>query len=185
MRHRLFQVARLGRWSAAWTPTCGVAGAPADGGGLPLPRRRRPLRARARGRTGGELGVLVVAGVRDDGRREILAVEEADTESEATYHDLFPRLKARGLRGRRTGDQRRPPRADGGDRRHFQGASWQRCQVHFARNLLGMVGAKHRARLSEDLRGIFAATTAAQARAAARACAQSLAGQPSPGGGQA
>jgi transposase-like protein len=23
--------------------------------------------------------------------------------------------------------------------RHFQGARWQRCQVHYARNLLGMV----------------------------------------------
>ncbi len=42
------------------------------------------------------LGVLVVAAVRDDGRREILAVEEADTESEATYHELFKRLTARG-----------------------------------------------------------------------------------------
>jgi transposase-like protein len=55
--------------------------------------------------------------------------------------------------------------------RHFQGASWQRCQVHFARNLLGMVGAKHRARLGEGLRGIFGAATLAQARTAARACA--------------
>ena len=45
------------------------------------------------------LGVPVVAGVRDDGRREILAVEGADTESEATYHDLCTQLKARGLRG--------------------------------------------------------------------------------------
>ena len=31
-------------------------------------------------------GVLVVSGVRDDGMREILGVEVADTESEATYH---------------------------------------------------------------------------------------------------
>jgi putative transposase len=45
-----------------------------------------------------------------------------------------------------------------------QGASWQRCQVHYARNLLGTVGAKG-ARSSQriyagstrDLRGIFAA----------------------------
>jgi putative transposase len=117
------------------------------------------------------LGVLVVAGVRDDGRREILAVEEADTESEATYHELFTRLKARGLRGVElvTSDDHRGLRA--AIERHFQGASWQRCQVHFTRNLLGMVGAKHRARLGEDLRGIFAAATEAQARAAARACA--------------
>jgi putative transposase len=118
------------------------------------------------------LGVLVVAGVRDDGRREILAVEEADTESEATYHELFKRLKDRGLRGVElvTSDDHRGLRA--AIDRHFQGASWQRCQVHFARNLLGMVGAKHRGRLGEDLRGIFGAATLAQARAAARACAQ-------------
>jgi hypothetical protein len=41
--------------------------------------------------------------------------------------------------------------------RHFQGASWQRCQVHYVRNLLGMVGAKKRKELSEGLRGVFAA----------------------------
>jgi len=41
--------------------------------------------------------------------------------------------------------------------RHFQGASWQRCQVHYARNLLGMVGHARRKELSEGLRGVFAA----------------------------
>jgi transposase-like protein len=38
-------------------------------------------------------GVLVVSAVRDDGFREILAVEVADNESEATYHELFRSLK--------------------------------------------------------------------------------------------
>jgi len=115
------------------------------------------------------LGVLVVAGVRDDGRREILAVAEADTESEATDHDLFARLKERGVRGVEpvTSDNHQGLKA--AIDRHFQGASWQRCQVHFSRNLLGLVGAKHRARLGEDLRGIFGATAVARARAAARA----------------
>jgi putative transposase len=119
------------------------------------------------------LGVLVVAGVRDDGRREILAIAEADTESEATYQALFQGLKDRGLRGVElvTSDDHRGLKA--AIARHFQGASWQRCQVRFGRNLRGMVGTKHRGRLSEDLRGIFGAGTAAQARAAARACAQS------------
>ena len=119
------------------------------------------------------LGVLLVAGVRADGRRELLAVEEADTESEATYHELFKRLKERGLRGVElvTSDDHRGLKA--AIERHFQGASWQRCQVHFARNLRGMVGVRHRARLGEELRGVFGAASAAQARAAARACAQS------------
>lgn len=117
------------------------------------------------------LGVLIVAGVRDDGRREILAVTEADTESEATYHEVFTRLKERGLRGVElvTSDDHRGLKA--AIARHFQGASWQRCQVHFGRNLRGLVGVKHRGRLSEELRGIFAAASAVQARAAARACA--------------
>ena len=43
--------------------------------------------------------------------------------------------------------------------RHFQGASWQRCQVHFARNLLGMVGFGECKELAEGLRGVFAATS--------------------------
>jgi putative transposase len=43
-------------------------------------------------------GVLIVSAVRaPDGFREILGVEVADTESEATYHDLFRSLKERVL----------------------------------------------------------------------------------------
>ena len=117
-------------------------------------------------------GVLIVAGVRDDGRREILAVEVADTESEATYQELFRRLKARGLQGVTlvTSDDHAGLRA--AIARHFQGAAWQRCQVHFARNLQGRVGAKHRAQVAEDLRAIFAAPDAAQARATAQRCGE-------------
>jgi transposase-like protein len=116
-------------------------------------------------------GVLVVAGVREDGRREVLAVEVADTESEATYEGLFRRLKARGLHGviLVTSDDHAGLRS--AITRHFQGASWQRCQVHFARNLAGRVGRAHRARLAADLRGVFAAGSAAQAWAAAHASA--------------
>ncbi|MBX6765431.1 MAG: transposase [Rubrobacteraceae bacterium] len=44
-------------------------------------------------------GVLVVSGVREDGFREILGVEVASTESEATYQELFRSLKRRGLSG--------------------------------------------------------------------------------------
>jgi putative transposase len=44
-------------------------------------------------------GVLIVSGVREDGFREILGVEVADTESEATYQELFRSLKSRGLSG--------------------------------------------------------------------------------------
>jgi transposase-like protein len=117
-------------------------------------------------------GVLVVAGVRDDGRREVLAVDVADTESEATYQELFRSLKGRGLRGvvLVTSDDHAGLRA--AVARHFQGAGWQRCQVHFARNRAGLVGRQHRGRLADEVRAVFAAADAAQARAQALGCAE-------------
>ena len=86
-------------------------------------------------------GVLVVSGVREDGFREIVSVEVADTESEATYQELFRSLKRRGLSGVElvVSDDHEGLKA--AIARHFQGASHQRCQVHYARNLLDMVGA--------------------------------------------
>jgi putative transposase len=43
-------------------------------------------------------GILIVSAVRaPDGFREILSVEVTDTESEATYQDLFRSLKVRSL----------------------------------------------------------------------------------------
>lgn len=104
-------------------------------------------------------GVLVVSAVRDDGFREICGVEVADTESEATYHELFRSLKGRGLKGVElvVSDDHEGLKA--AIARHFQGASHQRCQVHYTRNLLGMVGASRRKELAEGLRGVFAATS--------------------------
>jgi transposase-like protein len=102
-------------------------------------------------------GVLVVTAVRDDGLREILGVEVADTESEATYQELFRSLKTRGLSGVELVVSDSHEGLKAAIDRHFQGASWQRCQVHYARNLLKMVGKSKRKELGEGLRGIFAA----------------------------
>jgi len=102
-------------------------------------------------------GVLVVSAVRDDGMREILTVEVAHTESEATYHELFRSLKRRGLSGVELVVSDDHEGLKSAVSRHFQGASHQRCQVHYSRNLLGMVGAARRKELAADLRAIFAA----------------------------
>jgi len=102
-------------------------------------------------------GVLVVSAVREDGFREILGVEVADTESEATYHELFRSLKGRGLKGVELVVSDDHGGLKAAIARHFQGAAYQRCQVHYTRNLLGMVGAARRKELAEGLRGVFAA----------------------------
>jgi len=125
---------------------------------------------RANGQVGSH-GVLIVSGVREDGKRTMLAVEVADTESAATYQAVFRDLKARGLSGVRlvTSDDHAGLRA--AIDRYFQGASWQRCQVHYQRNLLGMVSANKRADLAADLRTLFTATTPTQGRTLADAIA--------------
>lgn len=117
-------------------------------------------------------GVQVVSAVRDDGLREILGVEVADTESEATYQELFRSLKRRGLKGVElvVSDDHEGLKA--ALARHFQGASHQRCQVHYSRNLLGMVGASKRKELAADLRAIFAAPAREQALRIASSVAQ-------------
>ncbi len=117
-------------------------------------------------------GVLVVSGVRDDGLREILGVEVADTESEATYQELFRSFKRRGLSGVQlvVSDDHEGLKA--AIARHFQGASHQRCQVHYARNLLGMVGYARRKELASDLRAIFAAPNRKQALTIASSVAE-------------
>jgi len=101
-------------------------------------------------------GVLIVAGVREDGKREILSVDVADTESEASYQECFRQLRARGLHGVElvTSDDHRGLVA--AVKRHFQGAGWQRCQVHFTRGLLGLVGSTKRGALAEGIRAVFA-----------------------------
>jgi predicted hydrocarbon binding protein len=67
-------------------------------------------------------GVLIVSALRDDGLREILAVEVSDTESEATYRgSSIPFLKGRGARGRRACALRRPRGVEGGDREALPG----------------------------------------------------------------
>jgi transposase-like protein len=117
-------------------------------------------------------GVLIVSGIRDDGFREVLGVGVADTESEATYHELFRSLKRRGLSGVRLVVSDDHEGLKSAIARHFQGASHQRCQVHYARNLLGMVGHARRKELGSDLRAIFAAPDRKQALAIAASIAE-------------
>ena len=107
---------------------------------------------------------LIVMGVRDDGKREILAVSVTGRESGPDYEDLFRGLRARGLRGVRlvVSDDHAGLRS--AIQRNFPGVAWQRCQVHFQRNLAARVARKHRAALMADVRAAFQAPTADMAR---------------------
>jgi len=109
-------------------------------------------------RSGGRvvsMGILIVLGINEGGMREILSIEVADTENSTTWSDLFKRLKKRGLKGVLlvTSDDHEGIKAAVG--RHLQGASWQRCQFHFLRNVLPLATRAQRRIVHSDLRAIF------------------------------
>ena len=119
-------------------------------------------------------GVLKVIGVGDDGFRETLGVWLADTESEATWSEVFKDLMGRGLEGVRyvvSDDHKGLVAAID---KHFQGVLWQRCQVHFVRNVLGHVRKGDRKRVLELLRGITNARSLETAREAVRGAVERL-----------
>jgi len=49
-------------------------------------------------------------------------------------------------------------------KKQFQGASWQRCQTHFSKNLLDRTPKAHQAQLKEDIREVYEATDLISAR---------------------
>ena len=119
-------------------------------------------KVRHNGRVASE-GVLIVVGINQEGRREILAVEVANSENATTWSDLFRNLKRRGLTGVLlvTSDDHEGIKK--AVNRYFQGASWQRCQFHFIRNVLALAGKGEKRELHADLREIFDAATFKQA----------------------
>jgi transposase-like protein len=108
-------------------------------------------------------GMLITCGVREDGKREVLDVAVADTESAAAYNDLFGSLRERGLFGVRLVVSDAHAGLKAAIKRYFQGASWQRCQVHFHREAAMKVSFKRRRELSADILEVFSKTTRAEA----------------------
>ena len=85
----------------------------------------------------------------------MLAVEIAGTEKGAAYASLLRGLLDRGLKGVRlvvSDDHEGIKTAVAGE---LLGADWQRCVVHFQRNVLAHVPARAMAEVAEDLKAIF------------------------------
>ncbi len=87
-------------------------------------------------------GVLVASGIDINGYRHVLDFMIADTESEATYTELFTRLKERGLHGVRMVISDAHLGLRNAISRFFDGASWQRCRFHFMRDVINKIHKK-------------------------------------------
>ena len=83
--------------------------------------------------------VVVAIGVAADGRRQVLGFQVGDTESEPFWTEFFRDLKSRGLSGVQLVISDAHTGLIRAIRVAFQGAAWQRCRVHFMRNVLARV----------------------------------------------
>lgn len=106
---------------------------------------------------------LVMSGIRSDGYREILGVRIGDTESFATWDESLRWLKSRGLQGVMFVVSDSHSGLTQAIAKHFQGATWQRCQVHLMRNLLGHSPTKQRAEVATAAKLILQAPDRAEA----------------------
>ncbi len=88
--------------------------------------------------------VLVVCGIDGRGYREVLGRWVAESESEASWGAEFAQLKERGLKGVRYVVSDHHAGMVKAIDRHFQGAVWQRFQVHLVRNALSPCGMQQR-----------------------------------------
>jgi len=101
------------------------------------------------------MAVLIVTGVNRSGIREILAVEPAYGESEETYTQLFSKLKDRGLEDVWLVVSDAHKGLQAAVKKCFLGTSWQRCKVHFMRNILAHVGHRDKGQFAGRLKQIW------------------------------
>jgi putative transposase len=101
------------------------------------------------------LALLACVGVDEEGFREVLAVEVAGSEKGAAYASLLRGLIDRGLHGvcLVVSDDHESIKAAVAS--ELPGTEWQRCTVHFERNVLSHVPSTSMAEVAQDLKAIF------------------------------
>ena len=107
---------------------------------------------------------LVVAyGVHETGRREVIGIDVGEAETEAFWREFLRSLRARGLAGTQlcVSDAHEGLR---GAIAKVLGCPWQRCTVHFLRDMLGHCSKAQQPMIAAAIRQIFAADDALEAR---------------------
>ena len=101
------------------------------------------------------VSILVAVAVGMDGRREVLSVAEGMKEDSESWREFIKGMLARGLKGVRlvTGD--RCAGLVAAVNELLPGARYQRCMVHFERNILAKVNPKNRDWAADALKAIF------------------------------
>jgi len=110
------------------------------------------------------MAILIVCGVNNEGKREALAIEPMLEESKESYSQLFEKLKERGLSNPTLIISDAHKGLVAAITSCFPGVSWQRCKVHFMRNILIHVQHKDKKRFAGQLKGIWQSSELSIAR---------------------
>lgn len=81
---------------------------------------------------------LIATGVNADGRREVLGLQTATSETGPAWNTFLADLVARGLTGVRLVTSDAHPGLKDAIAANLPGTAWQRCRTHYAANLMGV-----------------------------------------------
>jgi len=118
--------------------------------------------------------IVIAYGVHESGRREVIGLDIGETESEPFWVAFLRSLRERGLTGVRLAISDQHTGLKNAIAR-ILGAPWQRCTVHFVRDMLRHCRPSQRGMVSAALREIFNADDLATARERAGAVIERLA----------
>jgi putative transposase len=108
--------------------------------------------------------IVVATGVTADGRREVLGFAVGDSEDGAFWTAFLRSLKARGLTGTKLVISDAHAGLKAAIAAVMIGAAWQRCRVHFLRNVLAQVPKGSQTMVAAAIRTIFAQPDAEHVR---------------------
>jgi putative transposase len=118
-------------------------------------------------REGGVIGsraILIALGIDWEGRRQVLAVEYAQRESQSSWKEFLMGLKQRGLSGVHLVVSDDHPGLEQGVKEVLPGVWWQRCYVHFLRNALDYLPRKADHDCLQELRWMYERRNVEEAR---------------------
>ena len=104
--------------------------------------------------------VVIATGVAADGHREVLGCAVGDSETAAFWAEFLRSLRERGLHGVQLVISDHHSGLRNAIDTVLLGAAWQRCRVHFMRNVLGKVPRASAEMVAAAVRTIFAQPTA-------------------------
>ncbi|MBG9546913.1 IS256 family transposase [Cytobacillus firmus] len=103
--------------------------------------------------------IYIATAIAENNTREILGLSVDHAESYESWSRFFQQLKSRGLQSPKLLISDAHQGLQKAIQREFIGTAWQRCNVHFKRNILGKLPKKDTAEIRMMIKRIFEAVT--------------------------